>query len=122
MRSFARPCSEMSTDADGGVGSRLTSATNAPACFAIDANPAAGYTTPDVPTTSRRSQCLSALVQQSRSSANKDSPNQTIWGRSSDLQRRQDGVTACAVGFHVHFQPVIRSRKHTRAKSIGGES
>ena len=53
---LARPWMERSTRSDCGVVSRLISATNAPASFAMDANPAAGYTTPDVPITMRTSQ------------------------------------------------------------------
>src|SRR2546422_5862180 len=81
--SAARPWIAMSTLCVFGVGSRLTSATRAPASLASEAKDAAGYTIPDVPMMSSTSHERTAEELRSRSTGSSDSPNHTMCGRSS---------------------------------------
>src|SRR6266581_667129 len=89
--SAARPWIAMSTICVFGVGSRLTSATRAPASLASEAKDAAGYTIPDVPMMSSTSHERTAARLRSRSAGSNDSPNQTMCGRSSPLHVGQRG-------------------------------
>ena len=111
--SFARPWIAASTTWVFGVGSRLTSATKAPASLASEAKDAAGYTIPDVPTMSSTSHERTAEKLRSRSTGSSDSPNQTMCGRSSPLHVGQLGgmvigtarfVPTCPHWVHLTFQ------------------
>jgi hypothetical protein len=87
----AGPRSETWTSLETGVSSILTSITFAPDARAMLMRLAAGYTTPEVPTTRSTSASRAACSASSHIPSGSDSPNQTTPGRAMPPHRQCGG-------------------------------